>query len=173
MNLVTCTYDKHAKAILEIFNEVIANSTALYDYKPRELESMATWFNTKESGSFPVIGAIDDTGLLLGFASYGIFRAWPAYKYSVEHSIYIHHSYRGKGIGKLLLERLIIEASQQQIHVMIGGIDVKNSASIALHTKLGFTHAGTIQQAAYKFGRWLDLGLYQLTLDTPNHPVDG
>jgi L-amino acid N-acyltransferase len=84
LHFVTCTYDAHASAILEILNEAIANSTALYDYKPRAPENIAGWFKTKEAGRFPVIGAIGDAGQLLGFASYGTFRAWPAHKYSVS-----------------------------------------------------------------------------------------
>ncbi|MFH4410819.1 N-acetyltransferase family protein, partial [Acinetobacter baumannii] len=76
--------------ILEILNEAIVNSTALYDYVPRSLDSMKTWFSVKTGNSFPVIGAVDESGKLLGFASWGAFRAFPAYKYTVEHSIYIH-----------------------------------------------------------------------------------
>ena len=90
MQLISCTYESHADAILDILNEAIVNSTALYDYKPRPPESMVGWFNTKTAGHFPVVGAINDAGQLMGFTSYGTFRAWPAYKYSVEHSIYIH-----------------------------------------------------------------------------------
>jgi L-amino acid N-acyltransferase len=71
------------------------------------------------------------------------------------------------------MRQLIEAAREQQYHVMIGGIDISNAASIALHEKLGFTHAGTIRQAGFKFGKWLDLGFYQLILDTPQHPVDG
>jgi L-amino acid N-acyltransferase len=173
VNLVPCTHDAHAEAILAIFNEAIANSTALYDYKPRTLASMTGWFKAKEAGGFPVIGALDDGGALLGFASYGTFRAWPAYKYSVEHSVYVHKDHRGRGIGISLMRRLIAAAVEQQYHVMIGGIDVANARSIALHEKLGFAHAGTIRHAAFKFNRWLDLGFYQLILHTPENPVDG
>lgn len=173
MQLITCTYESHADAILEILNEAIVNSTALYDYTPRPRESMVGWFNTKATGQFPVIGALNDAGHLMGFASYGPFRAWPAYKYSVEHSLYIHKDHRGKGLGLTLMQGLIAAATKQQYHVMIGGIDVTNAASIALHKKLGFIHAGTIKQAGFKFGRWLDLSFYQLLLETPREPVDG
>ena len=173
MQFVTCTYEQYARAILNIFNEAIVNSTALYDYHPRTADSMVSWFKAKESQYFPVIGAIDETDTLLGFASYGTFRAWPAYKYSVEHSVYIHKDYRGKGIGRALMQRLIAAAIAQQYHVMIGGIDVTNTASIALHEHLGFVQAGTIKHAGFKFGRWLDLGFYQLILPTPEHPMDG
>ena len=91
----------------------------------------------------------------------------------MEHSIYIHKDHRGRGLGKALMHEIIAAARSQNYHVMIGGIDVANASSIALHEKLGFVHAGTIKQAGFKFGRWLDLAFYQLTLDTPAHPVDG
>lgn len=173
MKLIDCTEDAHAGAILAIFNEAIANSTALYDYRPRAPESMAPWFATKRSNGFPVIGAVDEDGTLLGFASYGTFRAWPAYKYTVEHSIYIHHAQRGRGLGRVLLQALVEAAQARDVHTMVGGIDAQNSASIALHQRLGFTHAGTIREAGFKFGRWLDLAFYQRTLPTPGAPVDG
>ncbi|MDX3774904.1 N-acetyltransferase family protein [Chromatiaceae bacterium AAb-1] len=173
MQFIHCTYESHAAAILDIFNDAIANSTALYDYKARTAETMIAWFRAKEAGNFPVIGVVDAEGTLLGFASYGTFRAWAAYKYSVEHSVYIHKDHRGKGLGQALLKKLISCATEQQYHTMIGGIDIANSGSIRLHERMGFTHAGTIRQAAFKFGRWLDLGFYQLILETPHQPVDG
>ena len=173
MKLINCDLKSHGAAILDILNEVIASSTALYDYKPRTTESMKDWFRCKEDGGLPVLGAVDDAGNLLGLASYGAFRAWPAYKYSVEHSVYVHKDHRGRGIGAALLQNLIQIATRRQYHTLIGGIDITNSASIALHEKLGFVHAGTIRHAGFKFGRWLDLCFYQLVLDTPLHPVDG
>ena len=173
MNLVSCTLGRHAPAILAIFNDAILNSTALYDYEPRKPESMAGWFKAKETGVFPVIGVEGDNGELRGFASYGTFRAWPAYKYSVEHSVYVKTEYRGNGLGRALMKKLIEAALAQERHVMVGGIDVENAVSIALHRKLGFEHAGTIKQAGYKFGRWLDLAFYQLILETPSAPVEG
>jgi len=173
VRFVDCTHAEHAAAILAILNDAIATSTALYDYEPRKPESMAGWFKAKETGRFPVIGAVDEEGTLLGFASYGSFRAWPAYKYSVEHSVYVHRDHRALGIGRALLQRLIAAARAQDLHVLVGGIDVENRASIALHEDLGFVHAGTIRHAGFKFGRWLDLAFYELILDTPARPVDG
>ena len=173
MRIVHCTYEQHARAILEIFNEAIVNSTALYDYKPRSRESMIGWFNAKDVGRYPVLGAESENGDLLGFASYGTFRGWPAYKYSVEHSVYVDKNHRGKGIGIILMRQLIASATEQQYHCMVGGIDIANSDSIAMHEKLGFTHAGTIRQVGFKFGRWLDLGFWQLLLATPTQPSDG
>ena len=169
---VGCTYDMHAHDILEILNEAILTSTALYDYQPRTIESMSSWFDTKSAGNFPVIGWIENQKLI-GFATYGTFRAWPAYKYSVEHSVYVHKAHRGKGIGQTLMELLIARAKLDDVHVLIGGIDQTNVGSVRLHQRLGFTHAGTIKEAGFKFGRWLDLSFYQLTLDGPEEPVDG
>jgi len=173
MELIDCDLENHGVAILDILNEAIVTSTALYDYEPRSRKSMEGWFQSKQAGGYPVIGAVDETGTLLGFASYGTFRAWPAYKYSVEHSVYVHKDQRGKGVGVMLLRHLIQVATRQQYHTLVGGIDIANTASIALHLKLGFVHAGTLKQAGFKFGGWLDLGFYQLLLDTPSHPIDG
>ena len=86
MHWVDCTDEQHGEAILAIFNEAIVHSTALYDYEPRTRAQMTSWFEAKRAGGFPVIGLESDAGELMGFASYGTFRAWPAYKYTVEHS---------------------------------------------------------------------------------------
>lgn len=171
--IVRCSHEQHATAILNIFNEAIATSTALYDYKPRAPESMVPWFEAKAKCGFPVIGLEDDSGNLVAFGSYGTFRVWPAYKYSVEHSVYVHKDHRGQGLGKVVVQELIAAARENNVHCMIGGIDATNVGSVALHKGLGFTEAGTIKQVAFKFGRWLDLSFYQLLLETPLIPVDG
>jgi len=172
MQVVPCTLAEHGAAILGILNDAIVTSTALYDYEPRALASMTAWFDAKRAGGFPVWGAVE-RGVLLGFATYGTFRAFPAYKYSVEHSVYVAATARGRGVGRALMARLIQSATEQQKHLLIGGIDAHNAASVAFHEKLGFVHAGTIKQAGFKFGRWLDLAFYQLTLATPTEPRDG
>jgi phosphinothricin acetyltransferase len=134
---------------------------------------MVTWFDAKAKGRYPVIGIEDAGGTLMGFASYGPFRAWPAYKYTIEHSIYVDARFRGRGLGRLLLQEIIAAAQGQDYHVMVGGIDAANAVSIRLHESLGFTHSGTVKHAGFKFGRWLDLAFYQLILRTPAAPVDG
>jgi len=173
MNIVTCDYERHAAAILAILNDAIVTSTALFDYEPRAPETMVEWFRAKKARQFPVLGAEGDDGELLGFASYGTFRAWPAYKYTIEHSVYVHRDHWRKGVARELMKRLIVEAERQSYHVMVAGIDAANSASIALHEQLGFAYAGTIHHAGFKFGRWLDLVFYELRLRTPAVPVDG
>jgi phosphinothricin acetyltransferase len=173
VRLIDCSEAEHATAILEILNEAIANSTALYDYAPRPPEAMAAWFAAKRAGAFPVVGAVDASGRLLGFASWGTFRAFPAYKYTVEHSVYVHRDHRGRGLGERLLRELIRRASEAQLHVLVGCIDAANAGSIGLHTRLGFVHSGTMAQVGFKFGRWLDAAFYQLNLETPTQPRDG
>lgn len=157
-------------AILDILNEAIADTTAIYDYRPRSPESMDSWFQTKKENGFPIIGAFDDSGRLLGFGTYGAFRNWPAYKYSVEHSLYVGSANRGRGIGKALLLALTGEAESQGYHTLIAGIDSENRISIGLHLHAGFSECGTLKQVGYKFGKWLDLVFYQKTLSTPLNP---
>ena len=101
MQLVHCD-ESHSEAILGILNETILSSTAIHDYRPRPLESMRPWFAAGRHGNYPVIGALSAAGELLGSASYGLFRGWPAYKYSVEHSVYVAAASRGRGIGRRL-----------------------------------------------------------------------
>jgi L-amino acid N-acyltransferase len=173
MKIIQCEPTRHADQIRAIFNEAIANSTAIYDYRPRTSAMMGRWFEEKAKGKYPVIGVEGESGELMGFASYGPFRAWPAYKYSVEHSVYVDARFRRCGIGRLLLQGVIEAAQGQDYHVLVGAIDADNRESIALHKKLGFTHCGTIRQVGFKFGRWLDLAFYQLTLATPLSPIDG
>jgi L-amino acid N-acyltransferase YncA len=173
MKIVNCEPARHSDGILAILNEAIANSTALYDYKPRTRDNMTNWFEAKRGGAFPVIGVESDSGELMGFASYGTFRAWPAYKYTVEHSVYVDANHRGQGVGRVLLRAIIDAAERQDYHVMVGGIDAANAVSIRLHESLGFTACGIVRHAGFKFGRWLDLAFYQLILRTPAAPADG
>ncbi len=173
MKLINCTFDDHAPAILAIFNDAIANTTALYEYQPRTMDTMRAWFDTKAKGCFPVLALVSDEGELMGFASYGTFRAYPGFKYSVEHSVYVDQRFRGRGVGRRLLAEVVSAATVQEYHMMIGGIDAENAASIALHKSLGFNHCASIKQAGFKFGRWLDLEFYQLLLPGPAKPVDG
>ena len=170
--IVHCTFERHAEPILDIFNDAILNSTALFDYKPRTSERMVAWFDAKLAGGFQVIGVEDSEGRLLAFGSYGTFRAWPAYKYTVEHSVYVHKDHRKKGLGRDVMCELIATARQKDVHAMIGGIEATNTGSIVLHEKIGFKHVGTLPQVGFKFSRWLDLAFYQLLLESPARPVE-
>ncbi len=176
MNLplaVDCSFERHGQAMLAIFNDAILHSTALYDYRPRTLQTMAAWFEAKRAGAWPVLGLEAAEGTLLAFGSFGPFRAFPAYKYTVEHSVYVHADQRGRGLGTQVLRALIEAARGRELHAMIGAIDADNAASLALHERLGFRRVGTLPQVGFKFGRWLDLAFCQLLLDTPRQPVDG
>ncbi len=168
--IVNCSFERHADAMLDIFNDAIQNSTALFDYKPRTRQNIASWFDVRRTGGFPVVGIEDHDGTLLAFGSYSTFRAWPAYKYTVEHSVYVRKDSRGQGLGRIIMQELISAARHNDLHAMIGVIEANNTPSIALHEQLGFKRVGLLPQVGYKFGRWLDVALYQLLLNTPAHP---
>ena len=172
MQLIQCGPNE-ASAIQRIFNQAIVDSTALYEYQPRSLQRVQQWLEDKSAAGLPVLGVLSSEGLLMGFASFGPFRAFPAYKYTVEHSLYVDQQFRGRGVGAFLLQQLIQQAKQRQLHVLIGAIDSQNLASIHLHQKFGFELTGTMPEVGYKFGRWLNLSFYQLILETPTAPVDG
>ena len=141
-------------AILEIINYNILNSTALYDYEPRNLAQQIAIFEDKISKGFPIIVAkVDNT--IAGFGYYSEFRFRAAYQFTGEHSVYADNRYTGKGVGKVLLTELIRLAKAQKLHTMIGVIDSENTTSIAFHKKFGFEEAGFIKESGYKFDRWL------------------
>ncbi|TVQ68923.1 MAG: N-acetyltransferase family protein [Oceanospirillales bacterium] len=165
IQLINCRYEDHGDTVFEIFNDAILNTTALYEYEPRSKATIERWFSDKADNNFPVIGAINETGSLMGFASYGRFRPFPAFNTTIEHSIYIHQDFRGLGIGKLLLTSLIERAIEQDYHCMIGAIDADNTHSIKLHQQLGFEQTGRLPEVGFKFERWLDLVLYQKILN--------
>ena len=150
-------------AILAIYNEVIANTTAVYDYEPHTIEMRQAWFASKKEQGFPVFVAVE-ADEILGLSSIGPFRAWAAYKYSVENSIYVAAAARGRGVGKLLMPPIITAAKQLCMHTMLAGIDASNEASIQLHRHFGFEECAHFKQVGWKFERWLDLKFLQLML---------
>ena len=170
--VIACT-EAHLPAIRAIYNDAIVNSTALYEYAPRTEEMMREWFAVRRRDGVPVLGIEWDPGELAGFATWGPFRPRAAYKYSAEHSVYVDERYRGEGVGRQLLQALIAEAKQHDLHMLVAGIDASNVASVALHSSLGFRCCGTVREAGFKFGRWLDLEFWQLILPTPAEPQDG
>ena len=143
-----------APILLEIINYNILNATALYDYEPRTLENQVAILEEKLSKGFPVIVATENE-MVVGFGYYSEFRFREAYKFTVEHSVYAHPNHLGKGIGKSILENLILLAKAQKLHTMIGVIDAENQSSIEFHKKFGFEIAGTIKESGFKFNRWL------------------
>ncbi len=153
--------------ILAIYNDVIAASTAVYTTEPATLEERRTWFAARRAHGFPVLVAAEGDAIL-GFASFGEWRgAWPGYRYTVEHSVHVRGDMRGRGIGRALVETLIPAALALGKHVMIGGIDARNDASIRFHTRLGFERVACFREVGHKFGRWLDLIFMQRFLDPP------
>ena len=156
--------------ILAIYNDVIATSTAVYTSEPATLDDRRTWFAARCAHGFPVLVAAEGDAVL-GFASFGEWRGtWPGYRYTVEHSVHVWRDVRGRGIGRALVEALFPAALAMDKHVMIGGIDAANDASIRFHARLGFEHVACFREVGHKFGRWLDLIFMQRFLDSAGSP---
>jgi L-amino acid N-acyltransferase YncA len=147
--------------ILAIYNEVVATSTAVYTDQPATLEDRRLWLQQRHAQGFPVLVCIDAAGVA-GFSSFGDWRgAWPGYRHTVEHSVYIRADRRGQGVGRALVEALFPRALAMGKHVMLGGIDAANVASIRFHEKLGFEQVALFREVGRKFDRWLDLVFMQ------------
>ncbi|MGE7632494.1 N-acetyltransferase family protein [Bacillus paramycoides] len=157
--------------ILDIYNDAILNTTAVYAYKPVTLENRIDWYEQKQANGYPIL-VYELDNKVVGFATFGPFRAWPAYKYSIEHSVYVNKEYRKNGIGTSLMKALIAIAKEREYMTLIAGIDAENEKSIAMHKNFGFVYSGTISKAGYKFNRWLDLAFYQLELNGPVKPIE-
>jgi L-amino acid N-acyltransferase len=143
-------------AMLAIYNDAIINTTAVYDYEPRTSDLQRQWFETKRARSLPVFVA-HDGATIIGFGSFGPFRPWPAYQYTVENSLYVDSAYRRNGAGTVLLDSLLKAAQTAGYHAMVAGIDATNEASLALHRKAGFQTVAHFREVGWKFERWLDL----------------
>ena len=150
-------------SMLAIYNEIVAGSTAIFSDTPRSAEQQLYWLEDRTSNDLPVLVASDEHGVV-GFASYGPFRAWPGYRHTVENSVYVAANARKGGVGTLLMRALIDRAIEAEVHTMIAGIDGENLGSMRLHEKLGFTRVADLKQVGRKFDRWLDLVFYQRML---------
>lgn len=149
--------------ILAIYNEIIANTTAVYYYEPHTLEMRKAWLQEREALGFPVFVA-DEEGVVLGMSTIGPFRVPTAYKFSVENTVHVAANARGRGVGKLLMPPIIEAAKQLGMHTIIAGIDASNEVSLHLHKQFGFEEVAHFKEVGHKFGRWLDLKFLQMIL---------
>ena len=150
--------------IVDIINYNILNSTALYDYHPRTLEQQEAIFEDKLKKGFPIIVATNGDKVV-GFGYYSEFRFREAYRFTVEHSVYVNNDFHGKGIGKVIMENLILLAKNQKLHTMIAVIDSENQSSVTFHEQFGFKTVAVLKETGFKFDRWLHSQLMQLMLE--------
>jgi L-amino acid N-acyltransferase YncA len=161
--------EEDVEIITMIYNEAVLNTTAIWNSQPVDVLNRSKWMQDRQQAGFPVL-VISHHDRVVGYASYGDWRPWDGYRYTVEHSVYVDKQARRLGAGRLLMEALIAHARQQGKHVMVAGIESTNQPSIALHQQLGFSVTGTISEVGTKFGQWLDLTFLQLRLDARHHP---
>lgn len=148
-----------------IYNDAVAHSTAIWNETLVDTANRLAWLADRQRAGYPVLVATDAADEVIGYASFGDWRAWDGYRHTVEHSVYIRADQRGKGLGEQLMRALIERAGALGKHVMVAGIEAGNRGSIALHEKLGFEQVGHLREVGAKFGTWLDLVFLQLKLD--------
>lgn len=152
--------------ITEIYRDAVLHGTATYEIDPPDIKEMTDRFHALTSDGFPYVVA-EQNGEVIGYAYASYFRARPAYWWMVEDSIYITPEAKGKGLGKILIQRLIDDCTalgfRQFIAVIGDGHEA--SASVRLHNKAGFRHCGKIEASGFKHGRWLDTVLMQLDMN--------
>lgn len=155
--------EAHLPGILAIYNDAVAHTTAIWNEVLVDLDNRRQWWQGRVAQGYPVLVAVEG-GDVLGYASFGDWRAFDGYKYTVEHSVYVAEAARGRGIGLQLMNVLVERARGLNKHVLVAGIEAGNEASIRLHERLGFERVGLMPEVGTKFGRWLDLVFMQLIL---------
>ena len=156
-------------AIRDIYNDAVLNTTAIWNEQQVDLANRLAWFSARQGQRYPILVAVEHDEVV-GYASFGDWRPFEGYRYTVEHSVYVRSDHRGKGLGPRLMQALIERAGTCGKHVMVAAIESGNQASIRLHERLGFTTTGQMPQVGIKFGRWLDLTFMQLTLNPGAEP---
>ena len=149
--------------IMAIYNHAVVNTTAIWNDVVVDLENRRAWCRGRSEAGFPVLVAAEDSAVL-GYGSYGPFRAFDGYRLTVEHSIYVAESARRHGIGSALLQGLERDARRAGRHVMLGGIAADNEPSLRLHARHGFVETARMPEVGQKFGRWRDLVFMQKVL---------
>ena len=153
---------RDAAAICDIYNREVTGSTVTFDLVPRSLAEQRAWID-EHSGGYPALVVVEGEEVVW-FGSLSPWRPRPAYAPTVEDSVYVHHEHRGRGVGRLVVAELVSLGQAHGFHSIMARIVGGHEASIALHTKLGFEHAGVEREVGRKFGRWLDVVLMQRML---------
>ena len=150
-------------AILAIYNDAVLKTTAIWNDGVADLDNRRQWFEGRRRQRYPVLVATLD-GAVIGYASFGDFRAFDGYRFTVENSVYVAENARRLGAASALLPALIEEARAIGKHVMVAGIAGENDVSIRLHARHGFVETARMPEVGFKFGRWLDLVFMQLRI---------
>ena len=151
-------------AITRIYSEAVKHGTASFELEPPDEAEMGRRIRSLVDGGFPYIVAELDSAVV-GYAYAGLYRTRPAYRFTVEDSVYIDPAAQRRGVGRALLERLIVQSEERGFRQMIAVIgDSAQVASIELHRALGFRYVGNFENVGFKFDRWLDSVLMQRPL---------
>ncbi len=151
-----------ADGIRAIYNAEVLEGTATFDLRPRSALEQRSWL-TDRDGAHAVVVAVEGS-VVLGFGSLSPYRPRPAYRTTVEDSVYVDPTHQGRGVGRAVLDALLVTATQHGFHLVIGRISGHNEASVALHHACGFETVGVEREVGRKFSRWLDVVVVQRLL---------
>ncbi len=151
--------EKDVSFITEVYNDAILNTVATFDTEIKTEEDRMQWFKTHDE-KHPVLIA-ERNGVLYGWASLTKWSDRCAYDGTAEVSVYVHKDFRGKGVGKKLLELLIAEGEAAGLHYLLSRIAQGNEASIYIHETLGFNHIGIMHDVGFKFGKYIDVRMME------------
>ena len=147
-----------------IYAHHVLHGLASFEEVPPDLAEVTRRYEAVQALGMPYIVA-EIAGTVVGYAYCGTYRARPAYRYTVENSVYLDHGLARRGIGRMLLAELIARTEKTPARVMVAIIgDSDHQASIRLHQSLGFKMVGVLEGVGFKFGRWVDSVLMQRTL---------
>ena len=147
--------------IAEIYNFYIENSHATFETEAIDAGEMEKRMNESLAENYPCL-VCEETDEIAGYAYGRKFRPRPAYLHTIEVSVYVKNGKEGKGIGGRLCERLFSEIINRNFHAIIAGIALPNDASVKLHEKFGFQKVAHFREVGFKFGRWIDVGYWEL-----------
>ena len=164
MPLIRPSRDEDLDAIARIYGHHVQHGTGTFETTPPTPAEMATRRADVLGKGLPWLVAEED-GQVIGFAYGNWFKPRPAYRFSVEDSIYLGSDAAGKGLGKLLMAELLVQLERRGVRKVMAVIgDSANLGSIGVHRSAGFEHVGVVEACGWKFGRWLDIVLMQKTL---------
>jgi L-amino acid N-acyltransferase YncA len=163
MPLIRAVEESDTASIAAIYNHYVANTIVTFEEEPVSPADMSQRISAVSSASLPWLVA-EEAGRIAGYAYASPWKSRPAYRFSVESTVYVDPNATGRGIGSALYEHLFVALRHRAIHAVIGGIALPNDSSVALHERFGMIKVAHFREVGFKFGRRIDVAYWERTL---------